>query len=128
VNSAAQDVRLSPRAIIRARRQAGKLVAELELLGFATVVHASRDHQRHPCVEVRTGPAQQVHGREFVYAAPDDMCDEGGTWSFWHSSMQRLAPLDDVSTAVAETARRAACPGTGCQECAPAGRETARAC
>lgn len=131
MRDAAQDVRLSPRAIALARTRAGELSAELRLLGFATVVHATKEHRRQPCVEVRSGPVQRVHGRDFVYAAPDDLCDEGGSWSFWHSSMQRMAALGEVSAAAKEAVRLAACPGDGCAGCAQAAeqeKEMAHAC
>lgn len=126
-----RDVRLSPRAIALARTQAGELAAELRLLGFAATVHATKEHRRQPCVEVRSGPVRRVHGRDFVYAAPDDLCDEGGSWSFWHSSMQRMAELGEVSAAAQETVRLAGCPGDDCARCAQADgqeKEMAHAC
>jgi hypothetical protein len=118
VKDAAQNVFLSPEATALARVRVRELSGELRLLGFGTVVRTHRDHQKHPCVEVRGGPGRPLDEREFVYAAPDDLCDESGPWSFWRgASMERLAALDDVSTAVkAAFSMLPGCPGesAGC--------------
>lgn len=113
---AAVEVTVSPEAVALAQIRARELAAELRLLGFGTRVHARQgQHQRHPCVEVRRGPGRLLRGAEYFYAAPDDLCDESGSWSFWRGADlvrpgrpddERLGPLDDVRAAVTEATAR----------------------
>lgn len=112
MRDAAQEVTLSPEAVTLARVRAGELADELRLLGLGAKVHAKGQHHRHPCVEVRGGAGRPLSGKEYFYAAPDDLCDESSPWSFWRGSdMARLAALDDVSAAVAEAMKGLGCGG-----------------
>lgn len=87
--------------------QAGALGAALARLGFAVEVLTARDHQRHPCIVVASGPEREVQQTGYVYAAPD----QGGRWWFWRSvpddpiATVRVAPLSEVSAAADRIAR-----------------------
>lgn len=81
--------------------QALALAAALESRGLVTAVYRTGGHQRHPCVWVASCQGRRVRRAEVVYAAPE----ADGRWWFWWSSLDRIAPATDITTAAERVAR-----------------------
>ncbi len=79
------------------RGQAQELADALARRGLTATVLTQGGHRTHPCVYI-TSP-QASHPDECVYAAPED-----GYWWFWWSTLDRIAPLSDITTAADDIA------------------------
>lgn len=82
-------------AATQAVGQLEALAADLSARGLATTIVTGRSH---PCVNVVNKSASQMH--EDVYAAPAG----DGSWWFWWSWADRIAPVGDMDAAALKIA------------------------
>jgi hypothetical protein len=82
-------------AVTKAVGQLEALAYDLSARGLATTITTGRSH---PCVRVVNESASQMC--EDIYAAPA----RDGSWWFWWSWADRIAPLGDVGAAALKIA------------------------